>query len=491
MERFFAFVGMVLVTLAIFAGVLLTRTALFASRQVDPSPYTPIALDPQRAAAHLAEAVRFKTISHQDPAQFDAAPFEAFRAFLAERYPKAHAAMQRETVGEHSLLYTWPGSDAAAPPIILLAHYDVVPVEPGTEGDWTHPAFDGVIADGFVWGRGAIDFKSGIIGILEAAEALLAEGYQPRRTVHFAFGHDEEIGGGNGAARMAALLQERGVKAHFLLDEGAAVTQGIVPGIDGPLALIGLAEKGYVSLELIVEGTGGHSSNPPPQTNIGILAAAIARLEKNQLPARLEGPVREMFDHAGPEMKFPMRLVMANLWLFKGLVKKQLTATAAANAALRTTTAATIFEAGTKENVLPARARAVVNFRILPGETVETVLEHAHQAVNDSRVHIAPVDSRDINNPTPVASAATPVYQALANSIRQVYPDAVVAPTLTLGGTDAKHYYGVTENIYRIQPMLFTTKDLEMIHGTNERLAIDNLANGIRVYAQVIRNMAS
>lgn len=264
-----------------------------------------------------------------------------------------------------------------------------------------------------------------------------------------------------------------------------------MPGIDGPLALIGLAEKGYVSLELIVEGTGGHSSNPPPQTNIGILAAAIARLEKNQLPARLEGPVREMFDHAGPEMKFPMRLVMANMWLFKGLVKKQLTATAAANAALRTTTAATIFQAGTKENVLPARARAVVNFRILPGETVETVLEHARKAVNDSRVHIAPVDSRDINNPTPVASAAAPVYQALANSIRQVYPDAVVAPTLTLGGTDAKHYYGVTENIYRIQPMLFTTKDLEMIHGTNERLAIDNLANGIRVYAQVIRNMAS
>ncbi len=491
MERFFAFVGMVIVLLAVLAGVLLARTAMMPSRQVDPPPYTPVTFDAQRAAAHLAEAVRFKTLSHQDSAQFDPEPFEQFRAFLAERYPKAHAAMQREIVGGHSMLYTWPGGDPAAAPIILLAHYDVVPVEPGTEGDWAHPAFEGVIADGFVWGRGAIDFKCGVIAILEAVEALLAEGFQPRRTVHLAFGHDEEIGGLNGAARMAALLEERGVKAHFLLDEGAAVVEGVMPGIAGPVALVGLAEKGYLSLELVVEGKGGHSSTPPPQTNIGILATAVARLEKNQLRARLEGPVREMFAHAGPEMTFPMRLVMANMWLFQPLVKRQLTALPTTNAALRTTTATTIFQAGTKENVLPAHARAIVNFRILPGETADTVLEHARRVVNDSRVRIAPVNPDDINNPTPVARTDTPAYRALAMSLRQIYPDAIVAPALTLGGTDAKHYYGVAENIYRIQPMRFTQEDLHRIHGSNERLAIENLADGIRVYAQIIRNTAS
>lgn len=491
MKRFFAFVGMVIVLLAVLAGVLIARAVVWPSRQVAPPPFAPVAFDVQRAAAHLAEAVRFKTISHQDPARFAPEPFEEFRAFLVERYPKAHAAMLREIVGDHSMLYTWPGSDPAAAPIILLAHYDVVPVEPGTVDDWAHPPFEGVIADGYVWGRGAMDFKSGVIGILEAAEALLAEGFQPRRTVHLAFGHDEEIGGDNGAARMAALLEERGVKAHFLLDEGAAVVEGVMPGIAGPVALVGLAEKGYVSLELVVEGKGGHSSTPPPQTNIGILAVAAARLEKNQLPARLEGPVREMFAHAGPEMSFPMRLVMANMWLFQPLLKRQLTALPVTNAAVRTTTAATIFQAGTKENVLPARARAVVNFRILPGETVDTVLEHARRVVNDPRVRIAPVNPDDINNPTSVAGTDSPGYRALATSLRQVYPDAVVAPTLTLGGTDAKHYYGVTENIYRIQPMRFTTADLERIHGSNERLAIENFADGIRAYAQVIRNTAS
>ncbi len=277
------------------AGVLLARAYPGRAPEQGAAEPEPLALDAQAAAQRLAEALTIPTVSHQDPALVDISQFERFFAFMEAHYPRVHERLMRERVGEFSMLYTWPGADAGAEPVLMLAHIDVVPAPEETLDRWTHPPFGGEIADGYVWGRGAVDDKCSVLGILEAAEALLAAGFTPRGTVYFCFGGDEEVGGRRGARRIAELLEERGVKAAFSLDEGLAVTDGIIPGLSRPLALIGLAEKGYLTLKMTAASEAGHSSAPPDRTAIGSLARAIARLDENPMPAKLHGPIRDMF----------------------------------------------------------------------------------------------------------------------------------------------------------------------------------------------------
>jgi len=364
---------------------------------------------------------------------------------------------------------------------------DVVPVIPGTENDWEHPPFGGVIADGYIWGRGAMDDKGSVLAILEAVEKLLAEGHQPVRTVYLAFGHDEEVGGASGARQIADLLESRGVSDYALvLDEGGAIVDGLVPGVAGRAAIIGIAEKGGVSLELVVEGDGGHSSMPPEHTNIGILSKAITRLEENQFPARVDGAAFTMFEYIGPEMSFGMKLLFANMWLFKPLVTKGLISDPQSAAMVRTTTAATIINGGVKSNVLPIEARAVVNFRIIPGETVETVKERVRQVVADDRVQISGA-GRD---PSPVSDPEAPAFQMLATTLRQLVPgdDLLVAPYLVMGGTDARYYAARSDKVYRFFPAIIGDGDLARVHGTGERLAIESFALGVRYFYQLIKN---
>ncbi|MBI1317479.1 MAG: M20 family peptidase [Candidatus Hydrogenedens sp.] len=476
--------------LAVLVLVLAVKAALFTSVQLEPQPTEKIAIDADAAAARLAKATTFKTISHQIPWEFRGSEFTEFHAWLAEAFPQVHAALQREAVNDYSLLYTWKGSEPDLPPVLLLAHMDVVPVDAGSAEGWTHPPFDGVVADGRVWGRGSLDDKCSVIGLLETTEALLKSGWQPRRTLYFCFGHDEEIGGANGAGKIAALLAERGIKAWFSLDEGSAIVEGVLPGIDTPVALIATGEKGYVSLELTVMGEGGHSSQPPPQTSIGILAAGIARLEANQFPAAVAGPLAEMFDVVGREMDMPLRGLLANLWLFRPLLQSQLANSDTTNAALRTTTAVTIMEAGTKENVLPIKARAVVNFRILPGDTVAGVIEHTKRVLADDRITVNLVEGSEPDEPSPVSSTDSDSYRLLAQSVRNVHPDFPVGPGMTLGGTDTKHYYGVAENCYRFQPFVLDSADLATIHGTDESILIERYLDGIQLFAEILRNAA-
>lgn len=485
MRRIFMLVGMGVLA---FLGILAVRTALSHSRQLPIHAVTPIVMEKDRAIERFAKALRFKTISQQDPAQVSTEEFAAFRQYLAESFPNVHAALKREIINGNALLYTWPGSDPSLPPALLIAHYDVVPVDPGSEGKWTHPPFAGDVADGYVWGRGATDFKCGVLGLLEAGETLLSSGFQPRRTILLGFGNDEEAGGAGGAGQIAKTLKERGVKASFVLDEGSAITQGILPGVAKPVGIICLSEKGYVSLTLSVDGPGGHSSTPLPESTIGILARAVSRLETHPMPAHLEGPIRQMLEYAGPEMAFPMRVVMANLWALSPVVKWQLSQTPTANAALRTTTAPTIIQAGNKDNVLPAHASAVVNFRILPGDSVEKVITHARQVIADARVTVAPLSPEEAREPAPVSRVDVPAYQLIAASVREIVPEAVVVPGLTLGGTDARNYIEVAEDCYRLQPMILNQDDLSRIHGTDERLSVENYLRGVQIYAQVIRN---
>jgi carboxypeptidase PM20D1 len=485
MKKALAVLGLVLLVLV---AVLLVRTSLVRSQQIATQPVTDISIDARAAAERLAGAVRFRTISHEASGNVEREAFLGLHEHLARSFPLVHSNLTREVVAGYSLLYTWKGRDPGAAPILLLSHQDVVPVEPGTERSWTHPAFSGAIAGGFIWGRGAMDDKSGVLGLLEAVEHLLARGFQPERTVLLAFGHDEEVSGVHGARNVAALLRQRGVKPEFILDEGGVIAEGMVQGIKAPIALIGTAEKGYVSIDLVAKAVGGHSSMPPRHTAIGRLATVIHRLEEDQMPARIDGATRKSFEYLAPEMPFGPRLFLSNLWLFGPLAERSFSADPAANSRIRTTTAATIVHAGVKENVLPLEARAVVNFRILPGDSVEDVLEHV-------RAHAGPevqVSARrtTATEPSPESAVESPAFRLIQTTIRQVFPGTLVSPNLLGGGTDTKHFQGMTPNIYRFLPVRIQREDLARVHGTNERIGVENYAGVVRFYVQLIRNGA-
>ncbi|WP_163870236.1 M20 family peptidase [Myxococcus eversor] len=468
--------------------VLVVRTLTFRSRQVVPEPATALTVDAEALASRLSGALRLKTVAASEGTPADDAAFEALHSYLREHFPRVHAELKREPVGAHSVLYTWRGTDASLRPMMLLGHLDVVPVTPGTEEAWAHPPFDGVVADGFVWGRGALDDKGSVLAQLEAVEALLAAGEKPRRTVLLAFGADEEVGGQAGAVVIAKLLQERGVRLESVLDEGGVITSGTVPGVSAPVALVGTSEKGFVSVVLTVKGEGGHSSMPPPSTAVGVLASAVSRLEAAPMSTRLQGGSRELFTRVGPEMPFGMRLLFANLWLTEPLVVSQLTARPTTNAAVRTTTAVTVFQGGVKDNVLPPSARAVVNFRILPGDSVDSVLAHVKATVDDARVEVGTLDFQ--SEPSPVSPTTSESWRELERSLRQVFPEVLVSPYLNVAATDSRHFVGLSDNVYRFFPVLLQREDLARIHGKDERIAVTAYAQAVRFYAQYLRNAA-
>ena len=478
-----------LVLVLVLTAVVLERTFTFRSRQPAAAPVAVEPLDTAALAQRLAGALRFKTVSYQDSTQFDAREFTGFQAYLRATFPRVHAALKLEKVNGYGLLYEWTGSDPNLPPIILLAHQDVVPVEPGTESRWTEPPFEGRIAGGYVWGRGALDDKGSLVGILEAVEHIIAAEAKPRRTVYLAFGYDEEVGGRRGAAHIAELLASRNVHPELVLDEGGALTTGMVAGISAPVALVGIAEKGYVTVALTAQAEGGHSSMPPDETAVGMLAVGITRLEQHQMPRAIRGPTAAMFDYLGPEMPFGPRLVMANRWLLGGVLAGKFGATPQGNAMLRTTTAPTVLQAGIKENVLPSSARALVNFRILPGDSVQGVVEHVRRTVRDSRISVEPLPGT-MNNPSAVTSVDAEPFQLLARTIRQVVTEAVVAPWLVVGGTDSRHYARLTPNVLRFVGAAIGRDDLRRVHGTDERVGVQAYATAVRVYLQLLRNVA-
>ena len=489
------------ILLAVLAAVLLLAAAVAVntvrkgSRQLSVPPLPPLAIDENAVAQRLAQAVRLKTVSSASDAQLNADQFQALHALLEKQFPLVHARLKRETVGGLSLLYTWPGSDPQAKPILLMAHQDVVPIAPGTEGDWQQPPFSGAVADGYVWGRGSWDDKGNLLSQLEAVELLLKSGWQPPRTVYLAYGADEEVSGHRGAAQIAALLKSRGAQLDFVIDEGLLVLDGVMPGLKQPAALVGIAEKGYMSVQLTVSATPGHSSMPPPKGSsaIAMMAAALSNLENQQMPAAIRGVAGEMFDTLAPEMSGFSRVALSNLWLFGPLVQRQLEGAGSTNAMLRTTTALTIVNAGNKDNVLPGRAEATVNFRILPGDTREGVMLHVHGAV-DAAVpadHLKLEALPGAKEASKVAPTGSPQYRVLNQTIREVFPDALVAPGLMVAATDSIHYEPISDHIFKFSPVRANGEDLKRFHGTNERLAVKNYADAIRFYHRLIMQMVA
>lgn len=472
--------------------VLAAALSLQAGRTHDRvAPVVPVAIevDAPVLAAHLAAAVRIATVSPTAETPNDAA-FDAFARLLRAQYPQTHAALTLDVVGRHGLLYRWPGSNARLPPVLLLAHQDVVPIAADAAQRWQHAPFSGDIADGYIWGRGTLDDKGNLIAQLEAIEALLEKGFAPRRTLYFAYGYDEETGGHAGASQIAALLKSRGVHAAFGLDEGGAITSGVVPGMTAPVASIMTAEKGYVSFELKTTAVGGHSSMPPRTTAIGTLARAIARLEARPMPARLTPPVADMLAAIEPALPLGKRLVLANRWLFGTFVLHQLARSPATNALVRTTTAPTIFNAGVKDNVLPDEARAVVNFRLLPGDTIADVRRHVVHAIDDPGVSVRSDDAN--SQEASAASGSDSVnFALLSRTVRQIYPDVVVAPGLVVGGTDLRHYADVIDARYNFTPGRLIAGDLERIHGNGERVSVSEFADMVRFYQQLLTNVSA
>lgn len=480
---------LLLAVVVLVAAIAFARAAGLKSRQPEvATPAEQPALDEVAILDHLSEALRFRTVSLQDRERIDDQAFIAFQSWLEATYPRVHESLEHESVGRHALLYRWPGSRPELAPLLLMAHQDVVPVLAESAGDWPQAPFSGARADGYVWGRGALDDKGPLIAILEAVEQLLAAGHRPPRTVLLAFGADEEIGGTEGAQRVAELLAERGVSPALVLDEGGALTRGMLP-IERPVAIIGVAEKGYATVRITARGMGGHSSMPPRDGAVTRLAEALVRLRDRPFPAELSGPTAEMFETLAPELGLGARLAVANRWLTGPLLLRFLESDPTTAAMLHTTIAPTMLAASDKDNVLPVSASAAVNFRIGPGDSVAAVLEHVRRAVGpDLEVEL---DQEFSSEPSPVSPTDSEAFAVLARTVREIVPDAVVTPYLVVGGTDARYMTRLTPFVYRFGPLRIDAGETERVHGTGERVAEDAVVQGVRFYSRLIENVGS
>jgi carboxypeptidase PM20D1 len=469
--------------IALLLIVIIIKTLLFKSWQIQTEPVA-MTLFGDESAGHLSKAVTFPTISYAVNSPVDTEAFKGYQTFISEAYPLVSSKLKKEIFSEFSLLYTWKGKDSTLKPVILMAHMDVVPA--GDTSAWEQQPFSGFNDGTFIWGRGTLDDKAEMISILEAVEKLLSEGYEPERTMYFSFGHDEEIGGAGGAEVIAKALKERGVEAEFILDEGRTILNGVFPMIKKPVAVIGTSEKGYLSVRLTVEMAGGHSSTPDKESAIIVLNTAVYNLVKHQMKARISGPVNDFIRYIGPEMPFYAKAIYANKWIFKKLLINIYQGSRSGNALVRTTTAPTIIQAGIKDNIIPTKAEAIINFRILSEETSADVLDHIKKVVNDERVKILAIEDGR-SEPAPVSPTDVTGFTNLFTVIRQIYPETVVAPTMTVGATDSRHFSEVSKNIYRFAPVIINFDDMARIHGLNERIRIEDFKHGIGFYYQLIK----
>lgn len=451
---------------------------------------TAVTIDSARAIERLAKAVRLPTVSYGSGQPIDTAAFLGFHALLAAEFPLAHAALTREVVGGLSLLYTWRGQDTTKAPVVLMGHMDVVPVPEANLAEWSHAPFSGAVADGYVWGRGTLDDKTTVLSTLEAVEGLLAAGYAPPRTIYLTFGHDEEVGGLFGAKAIVDTLVARGVRPAMVVDEGGFMASGLLPGLSGRSAIVGIAEKGYVSLRLTAIAKGGHSSMPTERTAVGALARAVTRLEATPFDDRLEGPTRAMLEALAPYMPFSNKLVLGNLGLTGPLMSRLLRGSPMGGAFLHTTIAPTMLDAGVKDNVLPPEATAVVNFRIRPGETVADVIAHVRAAVADTLVRVEPLDRVQVD-PSPVSDVNSEAYGLIAETIRAMSPGVVlpVVPYLVPGGTDAKHWSAYSDRVFRFLPVPLGEGDQARIHGVNERVSVADYASAVGFFSGLLRGI--
>ena len=437
-------------------------------------------------AEKLSKMVRFRTVSYNEEKDYDDAEFRSLVNELEALFPECHRVMEKELLNDFALLYKWEGSNKEIEPAVMIAHYDVVPVD--DESEWTHAPFSGDISDGFIWGRGTIDIKNQICAVMEACEKLIKEGFSPERTVYLAWGGDEEVSGNRGAKVIAREFENRGIHFAFLMDEGGAVSPDQLAVVDKPVALIGVEEKGILNLKLSCAGKTGHSSMPPAHTAIGTLSEAIGKVENNPFPAKLTAGTRGLFKAIAPHCSGVYKVIFGNLGLFGGLLKKFLSTADATNAMIRTSQSVTIISGGYRENVLPDRAECNINFRILPGESIESVKARIERIVDNPDIRVEINEGVPPNEPVMSKSLDTPYFKAVCDAVRKVFPGTIPAPYLVMGGTDSKNYEHLTDNIFRFSPMFLDKEEMKGMHGVNERISIENLENMVSFYDEIFRS---
>ncbi|HEX3483858.1 MAG TPA: M20/M25/M40 family metallo-hydrolase [Micropepsaceae bacterium] len=483
MKRIIIGIGVVLVTLLAF---MMGRTVMIAP-PVQETAAPPIPVDSDMVAKHLAEAVKFQTVSYGDGIKEveKSKALNDMRLWMEQTYPYFHEAAGPEQFGD-SLLFTWVGKNPNLPPVLLMAHLDVVPVVPGTEKDWMHQPFSGDIAGGYVWGRGTLDDKGQLITILEAANRLAMMDFQPERTIMFALGQDEEVGG-QGNAKIAKALAVRGTHFAWVLDEGSSIMNEPYPGTRKPVAFISNAEKGFLTLELTAHGQGGHAARPSADLALPRLSSAILNVVGKPFVSALDDIQREKLAILAPLVPFGDRFILANLWLTKSLVLRRMEAEPDSAAVLHTTISPTVLSAGIKENVIPPTARALINFRLHPRDTIASVTAHVKQAVADSKVDVTEREET-LSEATKIAGTNSAAYAYVANAIRATY-GVPVAPDIMTGATDSRHYLPIADAVLRFRPYHEEIVDLARVHGTNERVAVSDLGPAVGFYMRLIQDL--
>ncbi|MCI5080130.1 MAG: M20 family peptidase [Saprospiraceae bacterium] len=479
LTRFLLVAG--LLTLVVVIGLLGINYTTYSSKQIPVQAVLEFSV-PDSVTNVLSKAIQIPTVGT------DSSAFRQMQHLLTTDFPLVDSFLQKQTINDLSLIYQWPGKRPDLPPILLLAHQDVVPAEPASLDQWSYPPFSGTIAENYIWGRGTLDDKSPLIAILTSVEMLLREGYSPERTIYLAFGHDEEVGG-SGARAIANYFQQQSIQFEYILDEGHLILNDGLDGLDAPMAVIGVTEKGYVTLNLTARlKDGGHSMMPPKETAVGILSKAINKLQENPFPARMNPPLQGLLRYTGPEMNFFNQIIFSNLWLTEGLILRQLSQSPATNAVIRTTTAPTMIRAGIRDNVLPTQATAKVNFRILPGDDIESVQAYVRKVINDERIIVQVSDLAQAQNPAPVSGTDSFGFEVLQTTIQQVFPDVVVAPGLVISYTDSRHFVALSKHIYRFAPLQIYKEELKGFHGIDERLRVTNYLQMIHFYHRLIQN---
>lgn len=462
--------------------ILIIRALRFKPATVKEVEVKEIDFDKDKAIKDFQDMIRCKTISDVDYSKEDEVEFKKIEKLIEERFPNIMKNSKFERVGRRGLLYHIKGKSSDSPSI-LMSHFDVVSVN---EEGWTHNAFDAEIREGEIWGRGTLDTKVTLNGALQAVEHHLEKGFIPKDDIYLAFSGEEETSGSS-ALEIVDLFIKRGVNPKFVLDEGGAVVSGVFPGVSKPCAAVGIAEKGYFNLRYKVKSTGGHASTPPPQTPIGILSKACAKIEANPMPMHLSEPVQKTFNTLARHSNFLYRLIFANMWFFKGILDKIARKSGGQiNAMLRTTIAFTQMQGSKGMNVLPSEASMLSNQRVIIDSSVAETVEYIKKTVNDDRIEYEVISSSE---PSRISTTECEGYEALVETINEVYSDAIVAPYLMTACSDSRHYSDLSDKVYRFSPMKLTSGALGLIHGHDERISIENVLNVTEFYIRLVEKL--
>lgn len=470
----------VLIVLALFLIFIISRALYFNPKEGIKTIEQEESFNGEKAVESLCELVRCKTVSYRDKKLEDNSEFQKLISKLPFLYPNVFEKCSFEELEDRALLFKWEGKNHNEP-TVLMAHYDVVPVN---EEDWEKPAFDAVIEDGVIWGRGTLDTKATFNGILFAANHLIEQGFVPENDIYFAFSGGEEING-KGAVNIVDWFENNGIIPALVVDEGGAVVENVFPGVKQPCGLIGIAEKGMLNLEYKVKSNGGHASAPKPHTPVGVLSAACCRVENKPFKSHLTKPVAAMFDTLGRHSSFVYRMIFSNLWLFKPVLDMICKKSGGElNALMRTTVAFTQMSGSKAANVIPPEATMVSNMRLNPMDTMDSAVEYIKNTVNNENIEISVIDGM---NPSRVSELDCEAYNKVATAVASTWKGCIVSPYLMVQCSDSRHYGRISDKVYRFSAMDLTSEERATIHGNNERIRIEAVNKTVEFYIRLIK----